>query len=334
MECPVCEVEGLRYGKNRNGTQRFVCRACKLTFSEPREQAPHIFADQQLTLEKATAAVRLLMEGASVRSTCRIVQLGQHTLLSLLLRVGMGCERLMHELIVAVPCYSVQCDELWSFVFCKQKTKDRRGYHADELGDCYTWTGLEPRSKLLLAYAVGKRDNLTGLEFVRRLRRATAGDFQINTDGLGVYQSTIPLAFGYNQDHARVIKIYAAPPEGEARYSPPQIVQMHVEVGGGKPNLAAACTSHVERSNLTIRMMLRRFTRLTNAHSKSWDHHEAALGLLFAVYNFVRPHATLTAARDGRKCTPAMAAGLATSPWSIKELIGRAVPNSLAAEAS
>jgi hypothetical protein len=172
------------------------------------------------------------------------------------------------------------------------------------------------------------------MDFVRKLRRATAGQFQINTDGLGVYRSTIPLVFGHQQDHAQVIKIYAAPAEGEARYSPPQIVEMHVAVGGGKPNLTIASTSYIERSNLTIRMMLRRFTRLTNAHSKSWDHHEAALGLLFAVYNFVRPHMTLTAAWDGRKCTPAMAAGLTGHPWSIRELIGRAVPNSLAAEAS
>jgi hypothetical protein len=130
-----------------------------------------------------------------------------------------------------------------------------------------------------------------------------------------------------------VIKIFGAPVEGEARYSPPQIIDLYVQAGSGDPNLESACTSHVERSNLTVRMMLRRFTRLTNAHSKSWRHHEAALGLLFAFYNFCRPHMSLKD-RDGKKHTPAMVAGLTDHVWSIKELIERAIPESEAARAS
>ena len=172
------------------------------------------------------------------------------------------------------------------------------------------------------------------MQFVRKLRRATYGKFQIDTDGLHIYRMLIGPTFGWHQDHAQVVKIFGAPTEGQARYSPPRIVDIHVNVGGGNPNIEAASTSYVERSNLTVRMMLRRFTRLTNAHSKSFRHHEAALSLLFAFYNFCRPHMTLTELNGGRKCTPAMAALIATSIWSVKELIQRAIPEGTMALAS
>jgi hypothetical protein len=158
--------------------------------------------------------------------------------------------------------------------------------------------------------------------------RATTGYFQIDTDGLTIYRSVIPLEFGRHQDHAQVVKIFGAQPEEEARrYSPAKIIDMQVTVGGGSPDLNAASTSFVERSNLNVRMMLRRFTRLTNAHSKSWDHHEAALALLFAYYNFCRKHMTI-------KQTPAMAAGLTDHAWSAKELIERVIPRDAPAIAS
>jgi IS1 family transposase len=266
------------------------------------------------------------MEGASVRSTCRILRLGQSTLLTLLLQAGQGCEQFLNDMIVGVPCNSVQCDELWSFVYCKERTRERHGWNEDEIGDCYTWTAIDSCTKLMLTYAVGKRDNATAMEFVTRLRRATCGDFQIDTDGLGIYRSVIPLAFGRFQDHAQVIKIFGASVEGEARYSPAQIVDIHVQVGSGNPDLETANTSFIERSNLTIRMMLRRFTRLTNAHSKSWRHHEAALGLLFAYYNFCRPHETLRT-EERRKRTPAMPAGVVDHIWSARQLVERAIPD-------
>src|ERR1700730_7818552 len=170
MLCPVCDNEGLRYGRNRNGTQRFYCRECRLTYSEQREQEPRIFADRQLTVDKASKAVRLLMEGTAIRAACPLLQVGKHTVLDLILRLGRGCERMMRQYIVGVPCQSIQCDELWSFVHCKQRTKERKGYHHEEIGDCYTWTSICRDSKLLLAYAVGKRDNATAMEFVRNLR--------------------------------------------------------------------------------------------------------------------------------------------------------------------
>jgi hypothetical protein len=141
------------------------------------------------------------------------------------------------------------------------------------------------------------------------------------------------LVFGRRQNHAQIVKIFAMPVQGEARYSPPQIVETRIEVGGGDPDLDTACTSHIERSNLTIRILLRRFTRLTNGHSKSWRHHEAAIALLFAYYNFARPHMTLTE-REERPTTPAMAAGLTDHVWSVTELLASVIPEGTTAIAS
>ncbi len=230
------------------------------------------------------------------------------------------CRQLQDEIFCNVACERVECDEIWSFVWCKERTRINRGYRPDEVGDCYTWTAIEASTKLLLAYAIGKRDNATGVEFVQRLRRAVAGDCQLDTDGLGIYRSVIPLAFGRNQDHAVVVKTFSRPADGEARYSPPQIVAIDRTAGSGSPDLDVASTSYIERSNLTIRMMLRRFTRLTNAHSRKFENHVAAQSLLFAYYNFVRVHMTL-------KTTPAVATGLTSRVWTVQELIERAVPS-------
>jgi IS1 family transposase/transposase-like protein len=320
MNCPLCDGPGSRWGRDRRGNRRWYCRRCYITYSEPRPPRP--FGNQYLTMERATMAIHQLMEGCSVRGVCRMLGMGQHTLLRLLLNVGEGCQRLHEREVVGIRCTSIQCDELWSFIHCKERTRVELGYEPEDCGDCYTWTALEPETKLLLAYAIGKRDNATGVEFVRRLRRAVSGEFQIDTDGLLIYRAVIPLEFGWSQDHAQVVKVYGTPPDGEARYSPPEIIDIRVTAGSGDPDLEAACTSHVERSNLTIRMMLRRFTRLTNAFSKTWRHHRAALALLFSFYNYCRPHMTLNRAVR-QKCTPAMAAGLAGHVWSIEELIRR-----------
>lgn len=300
-------------------------RSCP--FTEQQQVGERVFSDRELTVAKAAESLRLLTEGVSIRSICRILHLGQHTVLNLLLRVGEGCERLQRSFVRAVPVSSVQCDELWSYVFCKERCKKAREYRHPEVGDCYVWTAIDPTSKLLLAYALGKRDSETGGEFIRKLRYATSGNFQIDTDGLIHYKGLIPTQFGWNWPHAQIIKIFGKPAEGEARYSPPAIIGIRHEAGGGNPDLQAASTSLVERHNLTFRMMLRRFTRLTNAYSKSWDHHRAATALFILVYNFVRPHQTLTERANGLKTTPAMASGLATRQWTMEELIQSAIPS-------
>ncbi|HEY7329368.1 MAG TPA: DDE-type integrase/transposase/recombinase [Gemmataceae bacterium] len=323
MLCPICDRQGRRYGKDRKGIQRYFCRECYITFTDPRP--PRAFGNHYLTMEKAASAIKHLVEGSSIRSTCRLARIGSETLLQLLLKAGQGCEQLMDERVVAVPVSTIQCDEIWSFVYCKEKLRLKKYDRYEDVGDCYTWTAIDPRSKLLLAYAVGKRDQSTAWRFLRKLYRAATGPYQINTDGLGIYKTTIPLVFGGNQDHAQIIKIFGRPTDGEARYSPPEIINLHVQAANGDPDLRIASTSHVERSNLTVRMMLRRFTRLTNGHSKSWKYHEAAIALLFAYYNFVRPHMTLTEKMEYR-CTPAMQAGLTDHVWTVEELIRQAIP--------
>jgi IS1 family transposase len=271
-------------------------------------------------------AIRLLMEGNSVRATGRLLGVGKKTILFLVRSIGEACEMFLRNTVVAVLCESVQCDEVWSFVHCKEKTRRRLGY-GEEVGDCYTWTAIEPTSKLLLAFAVGKRDQSTGELFARRLRRATSGKFQIDTDGLSIYPNAFADAFGYDQDHAQVVKVFGTATEGEGRYSPAQLLETTVQVGLGNPDLEAACTSHIERSNKTLRMQIRRFTRLTDGHSKLWRNHEAAIALFFAYYNFCRVHSTI-------KTTPAANAGLTDHVWSVQELIERAMPQDIAARAS
>jgi len=263
--------------------------------------------------EKVILALRLLLEGNSVRATERLTGIEKKTILRLVRSVGEGCDKFLRTAIVGVECESVQCDEVWSFVLCKEKTRHQKGY-PECVGDCYTWTALEKNTKLLLAYAVGKRDRATGLTFVRRLKNATSGQFQIDTDGLTLYPSVIQEVFSIYQDHARVIKIFGKSPEGEARYSPPQIIDVHVEKGWGNPDLKEASTSFVERSNKTLRMQIRRFTRLTDGHSKLWENHEAAIAMFFAYYNFCRVHSTI-------KTTPAVATGLTDHVWTVKELL-------------
>jgi transposase-like protein/IS1 family transposase len=310
MLCPTCQGSMRRFGFNRNGGQRYRCDVCKKTFTDEATRP----ADARcLDTEKAIQALRLLLEGNSVRATGRLLSMDKKTVLALVVDIGTRCDKFLRTAVAGVPCESVQCDEVWSFVFCKEKCRQRKGY-GEDTGDCYTWTALEKTTKLLLAYAVGKRDNATATTFVRRLRNATFGHFQINTDGLSLYRSVIPLSFGYNQDHAQVVKVFGKAVEGEGRYSPAQLIDLHVEVGSGSPDLDGASTSFVERSNKTLRMQIRRFTRLTDGHSKLWRNHEAAIALFFTYYNFCRVHMSL-------KCTPAMKAGLTDHVWSMREVL-------------
>jgi len=312
MFCPKCQKSGRRCGQNRNGSQRYHCSSCRVSFTdESTRQADGRCLEQ----DKTILVLRLLLEGNGVRATERLTGVEKKTILRLVRSVGEQCDKFMRTAIVAVECESVQCDEVWSFVLCKERTRNLRGY-PECVGDCYTWTALEKNTKLLLAYAVGKRDHSTGLTFARRLRNATSGQFQIDTDGLTVYPSVIAEVFGTHQDHARVVKVFGKSQEGEARYSPAQIIDVHVEKGWGNPDLKQASTSFIERSNKTLRMQIRRFTRLTDGHSKLWENHEAAIAMFFAYYNFCRVHSTI-------RTTPAVAAGLTDHVWTVKELLAR-----------
>jgi transposase-like protein/IS1 family transposase len=310
MKSPCCQFESKRFGKDRKGVQRYRCNGCGKTFSF-RPENP--LGRMNLSVEKATEVLGLLLEGCSVSTAERLTGIHHTTILKLLVIAGEKCEKLMGRLIVNVPARDVQADEIWSFVGCKEKV--RTAEHDPSFGDAYCFVAIERDTKLVLNFALGRRDQATTDIFIEGLRHATAHqNFQITTDGFAPYISAISNTLSDRVDFARLIKVYRATPEGERRYSPAEVVSTEVVPVIGQPDPARICTSHVERQNLTMRMSIRRFTRLTNGFSKKWENHWAALALWFAFYNFCRVHKSL-------RITPAMASGIADHIWTVRELL-------------
>jgi transposase-like protein/IS1 family transposase len=312
MTCTDCGVECKRFGKHRNGFQRFRCRLCGATYTE-EHPAPFRIEDY-LKQKRGIMAIQLLVEGCSIRTVERITNLHRDAIMELLLIAGERCERLMDTLIQDVPVSDVQCDELWSFI--GKKEKNTTFEDSEFMGDSYTWVAIEARTKLVLSFVVGKRTLHHASELTRKLRRATSPTkrFQLTSDGLQHYIAAVDLNLADRCDFAQLIKIYASPREGEHRYSPGEVVEAVPVVISGNPNPNRICTSHVERQNLTMRMQIRRLTRLTNAFSKKFENHRAAIALHFAYYNFVKIHQTL-------RVTPAMEAGITDHVWTIAELL-------------
>ena len=229
---------------------------------------------------------------------------------------GESCERIMGQKVRNVKVADVQADEIWGFVQKKEAHKRPSEAHDNSIGDAYTFVAIERNSKLVLNFALGRRDTATTQAFIEGLRDAVApGSFQISTDGFGPYVPAIDDTLGHRVDYAQIIKTYGNNDvEGQRRYSPPEVVDIIRKVIIGNPDQAKICTSHIERSNLTMRMHMRRLTRLTNAFSKKWENLWAMLCLYFAWYNFVRIHQTL-------RITPAMAAGITDRLWDFEDLI-------------
>ena len=228
---------------------------------------------------------------------------------------GQRCERRMNA-IRNVPAKDVQCDEIWGYVGKKEAHKRPDEYDNDSIGDAWAWVAIERDTKLILAFTVGRRTRERASELMLRLRRATLpkSRFQLTTDGLQAYVTAVDEMLMDRCDYAQLIKVYAQPKSDERRYSPAEIVEAVPVVISGNPNPARICTSHVERQNLTMRMQIRRLTRLTNAFSKNIDSHRAAIALHFAHYNWCRIHGSL-------RVTPAMEAGIADRVWTLTELI-------------
>jgi IS1 family transposase len=264
--------------------------------------------------DKALLAVQLLLEGNSIRSTERISGLDRNTIMRTLVLAGAKCEEVSGQMIRNVPVSEVQADEIWSFIGKKEKAL--REDDDSTLGDAYTFVGIERNSKLVLAWHLGRRTARDTEAFTEKINEATSGEFQITTDGFKAYVDAVHMSLGTRVDFAQLIKVYAASPEGEHRYSPSEVVATEVVPVIGCPDPSKICTSHVERQNLTMRMQIRRFTRLTNAFSKKWENHYAALSLYFAYYNFVRIHSSI-------RVTPAMEAGLTDHVWTLKELLSK-----------
>jgi transposase-like protein/IS1 family transposase len=310
MKCEECGIRCKKHGKNRNGSQRFRCAQCGATYSE----APADRIDgTNIPLPEVVKVLQLLVEGCSIRSIERITGLHRDTILNLLVVAGEKCEKLMGRLIVNVPVKDVECDEIWGFVGKKQKQV--RPEDDQNLGDAYTFVAMERNTKLVLNFALGKRNQETTDLFIEGLRAATSSQpFQVTTDGFAPYVSAIDSTLHDRVDFARLIKVYRATPEGERRYSPAEVVDTEIVPAIGNPKYDRVCTSHIERQNLTMRMQIRRLTRLSNAFSKKWENLWAALCLHFAYYNFVRIHRSL-------RVTPAMESGITDRVWGLEDLL-------------
>jgi IS1 family transposase len=264
-----------------------------------------------LPIEKAEAVLRMILEGNSVSSVERITEVHKATILKLLVLAGEKCERIMADKIRNVKVRDVEADEVWSFIGKKEKRV--RPEDDQNLGDCYTFVAIERHSKLVLNIAMGKRNQATTDQFIEGVRHATAHSrFQITTDGFAPYKSAIWNTLHDRCDFAQLIKVYRAPQDGEKRYSPAEVQSVEVVPVMGRPDPERICTSIIERSNLSLRMGIRRFTRLTN--SKKWENHWAAVVLWYCWYNFGRVHKSL-------RMTPAMATGISDHIWSVRELL-------------
>jgi IS1 family transposase len=259
--------------------------------------------------EKKLAILSALVEGCSVRATARMAGVEKKTVLRLLASVGPQCQRVLDEKMRGLHCEAVECDELWTYIGMKQaNVKDNPN---PELGDAYTFVSIDPATKLVLNFTVGKRTSKTTNIFIADLSKRIEGSVQLSTDGWPPYIQAIQRHFGNRADYAQVIKLYGH--EASGRYSPAPLAGVQIQTFLGVPEPSKICTSYVERNNLTIRMHLRRFTRLTNAFSRKLSNLKAALSLWFWYYNFCRIHKTL-------RTTPAMAAGLTDRVLELREL--------------
>lgn len=316
MQCPVCRNEARKFGRDRDGNQRYQCLACRKTFAD-RPARP--LGDMRISLDKALVVLHHLVEGVSVRATMRLTGTNRNTILDLLALMGARCEMLLAGRINHIPVVDVQCDEIWGFVSMKEKTRLKKFPDQAEIGDAYCFIGIERETKLILAWHLGRRTKEDAQEFAEKLADATAGVFQVTTDGFTPYRTAIPEAMSA-ADFAQLVKVYAT--KDDHRYSPGEVCDTIKVPMNGNPAEDRICTSHIERQNLTVRMQNRRMTRLTNAFSKKWENHSASLALHFAYYNFCRPHQTLTANR-GQKTTPAMEAGLEDHRWTLEDLVAK-----------
>jgi len=271
----------------------------------------------RLSTEKRAQVLSMLVEGNSVRATSRMAGVAINTVQKLLLDVGEACAAYQDEHLRGLDCKAIEADEIWSFVYAKQRNvpEELRGQFG--VGDVWTWTALDADSKLIVCWYVGGRAYEDAAAFMTDLSERLTGRIQLTTDGHGAYPNAVGLAFRHNIDFAQLVKTYAADRTGEARYSPAVCTGARVRVDRGNPDPARISTSYVERQNLTMRMGMRRFTRLTNGFSKKLDNHMAAIALHFLHYNFARPHKTLA---DPYPRTPAMAAGIADHVWTMGEI--------------
>src|SRR6266849_4162114 len=267
----------------------------------------------KLNRAKQAQVIATLVEGTSVNATVRMTGVAKHTILKLLTDLGAACIDYQDRSLRNLTCKRIQCDEIWQFCYAKEKNvpEDKKGQFG--FGDVWTWVAIDADTKLVPTFALGRRDAHAAKIFIDDLAARLAHRIQLTTDGLRVYLEAVEGAFGADVDYAQLIKLYGASQE-ETRYSPAECIGCQTSIVTGNPKSQHISTSYVERQNLTMRMGMRRFTRLTNGFSKKLANHEAAVHLHFLHYNFCRIHQTL-------RVTPAMAAGLSQRVWGLGDIV-------------
>jgi IS1 family transposase len=262
--------------------------------------------------ERKRAVLSVLLEGNSIRATSRLTGVNKKTIMRVLVETGEHCERVMNDWMRDIRCAAIEADELWTFVGKKHNRLTLEETQTTDLGDQYTFVAFDPDSKLVPMFVVGRRSAETTRVFINELRARVSGRIQLSTDGYRPYPPAVENAFGSDIDYALIDKTYASQQSG--RYAPPKLTGTIITPMWGDPDPERICTSYVERNNLTIRMQIRRFTRLTNGFSRKLRNLKAAVALFFAHYNLCRIHGSI-------RMTPAMAAGVSDHIWTLDELI-------------
>ena len=270
----------------------------------------------KLPIAKRTQIINLLVEGTSLRATSRIADVSINTVTKLLVDVGAACQKFHDYTVINVKSQRVQCDEIWSFVYAKDKNVEDAVAAPDKAGDVWTWTGIDADSKLIVSWFVGNRDAESALEFMQDIKSRIANRIQLTSDGYKPYLKAVDETFDGHIDFAQLVKVYGSSESqgNERRYSAAEFVGTKKIIIEGRPDVDHISTSYVERQNLTMRMHMRRFTRLTNGFSKKIENHCHAITLHFVYYNFCKVYKTL-------RITPAMEAGLADRPMSIQQIV-------------
>ena len=269
----------------------------------------------KLSIAKRAQILSMLVEGSSMRSVSRIADVSINTVAKLLADAGEACAAFHDEAVRGVQSKRVQCDEIWSFVYAKKRNVEGAKDAPEGAGDAWTWTALDADTKLIVSFLVANRDAPSAQTFMQDVASRLANRVQLTTDNLRSYLDAVEDAFGGDIDYAKLIKLYGEGPASAGRYSPAECTGIKKVRMMGDPDPKHISTSHVERQNLTMRMSMRRFTRLTNAFSKKLEPHMDMVALYTVWYNFARMHKTL-------RCSPAIAAGLSQTLWSMEDVVG------------
>ena len=309
MTCHFCKSRAKKFGKyGTKRIQRYRCLQCGKTFSEPQDKP---LDEMRISPDTAIKIIQLLVEGVGINAVSRIVGVHKQTVLATLALAGQRASELLDRKMRGLHLNQIQCDEIWTFVYCKEKNI-RPELGPAVVGDQYVYVSIDRETKLAVNFLVGRRNTENTDRFVADLHGRLDSRVQLSTDGLRMYIPAIDRAFGADVDYGQIVKIYAR--QGGGHYSPPECIAAVPTPITGNPDPEMICTSHVERSNLSMRTFLRRMTRLCLGFSKKLDNLKYAVALYFAWYNFVRVHSSLSV-------TPAMEAGVTDHVWNLSELL-------------